>query len=77
VLGVGAVLLAAAGRWSRSREAAWLVYPILALGALKFLIDDLPNGRAATLFLSLVLLGGALLAASRLSRAETIPSAGP
>ena len=69
ILGLAAVVLALLGRWPRVREAAWLVYPVLAVGGLKFLLDDLPNGRAGTLFVSLVVLGGALLVVSRLSAA--------
>ncbi len=69
VLGLAAVVLALLGRLPRLREAAWLVYPVLAVGGLKFVLDDLPNGRAGTLFVSLVVLGGALLAVSRLSAA--------
>ena len=67
ILGLAAVVLALLGRLPRLREAAWLVYPVLVVGGLKFLADDLPNGRAGTLFVSLVVLGGALLAVSRLS----------
>lgn len=69
VLALAAVVLALIGRWPRLREAAWLVYPVLVVGGLKFLLDDLPNGRAGTLFVSLVVLGGALLAVSRLGGA--------
>ena len=67
ILGLAAVCLALLGRLPRLRETAWLVYPVLAVGGLKFVLDDLPNGRAGTLFVSLVVLGGALLLVSRLS----------
>ena len=77
VLGLAAVMLALLGRWPRLHEAAWLVYPVLAVGGLKFVLDDLPNGRAGTLFVSLVVLGGALLAVSRLSTAGDGRSADP
>ncbi|MBP7483601.1 MAG: hypothetical protein KA788_13790 [Lacunisphaera sp.] len=70
ILGLAAVVLALLGRLPRLREAAWLVYPTLAVGGLKFFVDDLPNGRAGTLFISLLVLGGALLAVSRLGAAE-------
>jgi hypothetical protein len=65
LLAVG--LGAAARRWPLP-ELAWLVYPVLALGGLKLLTEDLREGRPATLFLSLVLYGGALIAAPRLRK---------
>jgi hypothetical protein len=45
-----------------------LVYPTLAVGALKLLLDDLRKGRPATLFISFVLYGIALILAPRLAR---------
>jgi hypothetical protein len=66
ILGLASVVLALLARLPRLREAAWLVYPPLAVGGLKFVLDDLPNGRAGTLFISLLVLGAALLAVSRL-----------
>jgi hypothetical protein len=65
VLGLGA----AARRWALP-ELAWFVYPLLTIGALKLVAEDLPRGRPLTLFLSLVLYGGALIAAPRLLRRE-------
>ena len=69
ILALAAVVLALLGRVPRLREAGWLVYPTLAVGGLKFFLDDLPNGRAGTLFVSLLVLGGALLLVSRLGAA--------
>jgi len=64
--------LVAALAWTSRRRAlpelGWFVYPLLAIGALKLLSEDLTQGRAATLFLSLVLYGGALIGAPRLLR---------
>ena len=57
----------AARRWSLP-ELAWFVYPLLAIGGLKLVTEDLREGRPATLFVSLVLYGGALIAAPRLMR---------
>jgi hypothetical protein len=68
ILALAALGLALAGRSSRFREATWLVYPVLALGALKLLVQDLPQGRPLTLFLSLALFGGALILAPRVLR---------
>ncbi|MEP7309514.1 MAG: hypothetical protein ABJA98_28750 [Acidobacteriota bacterium] len=66
---VGAALaLAWIGRANRFRESAWLLYPLLAAGALKLLIEDLPRSRPATLFIALALYGGALIIAPRLGR---------
>lgn len=68
VLALLAVALGwAARRWSLP-ELAWLVYPLLAIGGLKLVAEDLREGRPATLFVSLVLYGGALIAAPRLMR---------
>ena len=46
----------------------WLVYPLLALGGLKLLTEDLLSGRAATLSASFLLYGTALTLAPRLAR---------
>jgi hypothetical protein len=67
---LSAIVLALAwmGRVDRFREASWLVYPLLFVGAAKILIEDVPSGRASTLFLSLAFYGGALIVAPRLVR---------
>ena len=62
----------AARRFSLA-ELALLVYPLLALGGLKLLTQDLPEGRPLTLFMSLGFYGGALIFGPRLLR----PTAGP
>jgi hypothetical protein len=69
VLASAALALAWAGRSERFRESAWLLYPLLALGGLKLLVEDLPQSRPATLFIALAMYGGALIVAPRLSRA--------
>ena len=63
-----ALLLAAASRWRNLAEATLLVYPVLVLGGVKFLVDELPNGRPATLVFSLAIFGGALILASKWRR---------
>ncbi len=65
VLATGLAL--AARRWSW-RELAWLVYPLVALGGVKLLLQDLREGRPATLVLSLALYGAVLVLAPRLLR---------
>jgi hypothetical protein len=68
-----ATLLAWCGRQPRFSNLTWLVYTILGLGAIKFIVEDIRAGGAATLFLSLGLFGGALIIAPRLLR-KTEPS---
>ena len=68
VLAAAALALAWAGRSDRFRESAWLLYPVLAAGGLKLLVEDLPRSRPATLFIALAVYGGALILAPRLGR---------
>jgi hypothetical protein len=70
VLAALAVALAQLARQFALAEPARLVYPILALGGLKLVLEDVPAGRAATLFASFVVYGAALLVAPRLLRAR-------
>jgi hypothetical protein len=72
VLASAALALAWAGRSERFRESAWLLYPLLALGGLKLLVEDLPQSRPATLFIALAMYGGALIVAPRLGRGAGI-----
>jgi hypothetical protein len=51
-----------------TREAGWLVIPVLVMAGLKVLVQDLPDGRPITLVLSLASLGGSLLLAPRVGR---------
>lgn len=60
--------LAWASRFERFREARWLVYVVLAGGAVKLLGEDLPLGRPGELFVALAVYGGALILAPRLAR---------
>jgi hypothetical protein len=66
-LAAAAVALAWAGQRDRFRESAWLLYPVLAAGGIKLLIEDLPLSKPATLFVALAAYGLALIAAPRLS----------
>ena len=68
VLAATALGLAATGRRLGRAELAWLVYPVLALGGLKLLAQDVPQGRPATLVLSFAAYGAALILAPRLLR---------
>jgi len=71
ILAAAAVVLAGVGRYPSLLEARWWVYPVLVLGGLKLLIEDLTAGRPGTLFLSFVLYGSALILAPRLLRRST------
>jgi hypothetical protein len=65
-----AITFAWAGRrWDR-RELIWLLYPLMILGAFKLIAEDFRQGRAATLWLSLVFYGGALILVPRLVRSR-------
>jgi hypothetical protein len=64
---VALVLAWFASRWRRS-ELVWLLYPWMAFGALKLILDDFGHGQPATLFVSLLVYGGALIAIPRLLR---------
>jgi hypothetical protein len=54
-------------------EMTWLVHPLIIIGGIKFLAEDLPHGRPATLFLGLACYGTALIGASRVLRARRLP----
>jgi hypothetical protein len=69
-LAAAAVVLAVASRLDAIVEAGWLVYPFLAAGGLKLLVEDFRVGRPGALVLSFALLGGALILAPRLRRRE-------
>ena len=66
VLVLSSVLLGWIGRSRERMEIVWTVYLILAVAACKIAVEDLPNGRPVTLFLTLVLFGGALIVVPRL-----------
>jgi hypothetical protein len=71
---VGAsTLLAALYRLRTRRELAWAAYAVLTLAALKIAVEDLPSGRAMTMFMSLVIFGGALIVVSQLVAARAEP----
>lgn len=63
-----AIVLGWAGRrWNRP-ELVWLLYPLMALGAFKLVVEDFRQGRAAAMSLSLVCYGAALILLPRLVR---------
>ncbi len=66
-----AIALAWCGRRWNLRELIWILYPWMTFGALKLFAEDFRLGRPATLFLSLLLYGGTLIALPRLLRRAT------
>lgn len=66
VLSALTIALAWLGRKIPVLELRWMVYPLLALTALKFLVEDLAGGRPLTLFLAFMAFGTTLIAAPRL-----------
>ncbi|MFI5198516.1 MAG: hypothetical protein ACHQJD_07850 [Thermoanaerobaculia bacterium] len=69
VLAAASVLLASLRRLLTLAPLARLTYPVLAIAALKLLIDDLPHGRPSTLVATFVLYGAALIIVPRILRA--------
>ena len=70
VLAVSAILLAAVWRARGLPELRWLAYTVLAVGAGKVLVQDVPQGRAASLVAALALYGIALIVAPRWLKAR-------
>ena len=74
-LALGLALAARRGTWP---ELGWLVYPLVAVGGVKLLLQDLRDGRPATLVLSLAVYGLVLVLAPRLMKGgETRAADGP
>jgi hypothetical protein len=68
--GVAALLavgVAAIARLPRRTGFSRLVYPVLALGGLRLVIDDFRHSEPSTLFIALALYGAALVIAPRLA----------
>ena len=68
VLAVLALALASGARRGTWPELGWLVVPLVALGGVKLLFQDLRDGRPATLVVSLALYGAVLVLAPRLMK---------
>lgn len=77
VLALATLLAAVVGRTARLRPAAWLVWPLLAAGPLKLVLEDLPRGRPSTLWISFLLYGSVLIVAPRLARSRAAAPAAP
>ena len=64
-----ALALAAGARQGSWPELGWPVYPLVALGGIKLLLQDLRDERPATLVVSLALYGAVLVLAPRFMKA--------
>ena len=65
ILASAALLAAWIAHQPRFRDTVWLMYGVLAAGAVKLVAEDLPHSKPATLFVALAFYGAALIAASR------------
>ncbi len=63
------------GGRTRLAELGWLVYPALAVGLAKLVLEDLSRGNPLSLTIGFALFGGALLAAPRLLHGPRRPAA--
>ncbi len=63
-----AVALAWIGTRKGVRELLWILFPWMLFGAMKLATEDFQQGSPATLFVSLLLYGGTLIALPRLLR---------
>ena len=68
VLAAAALLLAWLAGRGLFADGRWLMYAMLAVGGVKLLFQDFTTGRPATMFLSLVVYGTALIVAPRWAR---------
>ena len=68
VISTAAVALAVIGRRRTLVEMSWLVYPVLVVGGLKLLAEDLQHGDPVAVFVAFTCYGLALIAAPRLQR---------
>ncbi len=68
VLVATALLVALARRVCAMPEVAWVAWATAATGAAKLLVQDLPTGHAATLFIAFLALGGTFIGLPRLLR---------
>lgn len=70
VIAIVAIALAWIGVRRDLRELIWLLFPWMLFGAVKLVTEDFQQGQPATLFLSLLVYGGTLIALPRLLRKQ-------
>ncbi len=75
ISGLAIVLAWLGSRW-RLKELVWLLYPWMAFGAIKLILEDFGRGESATLFVSLLVYGAALIALPHLLQ-RARPGAAP
>jgi uncharacterized membrane protein len=68
VIAASVVAIAWLGRRSSTRAFAYLLYPVLAWGAVKLVIEDFSSSPPALLFVALALYGTALIFGPRVAR---------
>lgn len=68
VLAIFAVVLAWLGNKSKLFELSLFVYPVLIIGGLKLLLEDLGSGNPITLFIGFAFYGIALISAPKIKR---------
>ena len=71
VLAVAAIAVAWLGRRALTREFGVLLYPVLAWGALKLLVEDFRTSPPSLLFVALALYGGALIVGPRIAKTRS------
>jgi len=74
VLSIVAITLAWFGSSKNLRELIWILFPWMLFGAVKLAAEDFEQGRSATLFLSLLVYGGTLIALPRLLKRGSTPA---
>jgi hypothetical protein len=70
VLAGSAMLVAWLGRYARTRPFGALLYPVLAVGALKLLVEDMRTSPPKLLFVAFALYGVALILGPRIARTQ-------
>jgi hypothetical protein len=70
VLAIAAVVIAWLGRRTTTREFGLFVYPVLAWGVLKLVIEDFRVSPPSLLVVAFALYGGALIIAPRIARRD-------
>ena len=70
VLAGSAMLVAWLGRYARTRPFGALLYPVLAVGAVKLLFEDMRTSPPKLLFVAFALYGIALILGPRLARTQ-------
>lgn len=66
-----AIALAWCGARRHWRELIWVLFPWMVFGAVKLVTEDFQQGRSETLFLSLLVYGGTLIALPRLLKRDS------